>query len=109
MDRKTKGQMFALRLRFALCVLLVTLAPYAFLRYALCPMRHSDLAGPKLIERCRQVRQDFKVLYMSGYTDEAVVHHGVREGEMEFIQKPFSLESLARKIREVLDKVRGLY
>ncbi len=62
------------------------------------------MGGPEFIERLRQVRQDFKALYMSGYTDEAVVYHGVREGEMEFIQKPFTLEGLARKVREVLDK-----
>lgn len=58
--------------------------------------------------RLQQVRQDFKVLYMSGYTNEAVVHHGVREREMAFIQKPFTLEGLARKVREVLEKVPGL-
>ena len=57
-----------------------------------------------MIERLRQVRQDFRVLYMSGYTDESVVSHGVQEGEMEFIQKPFGVEELARKVREVLDK-----
>jgi two-component system, cell cycle sensor histidine kinase and response regulator CckA len=62
------------------------------------------MGGPEFIERLRQIRQDFKALYMSGYTDEAVVYHGVREGEMEFIQKPFTLEGLARKVREVLDK-----
>jgi len=43
------------------------------------------------------------VLYMSGYTDDAIVHHGVMEAEMAFIQKPFSPESLARKVREVMD------
>ena len=62
------------------------------------------MGGPELIERLRQVRQDFRVLYMSGYTDESVVSHGVQEGEMEFIQKPFRVEELARKVREVLDK-----
>jgi CheY-like chemotaxis protein len=63
------------------------------------------MSGPEFIDRLQQVRQDFKVLYMSGYTDEAVVHHGVREREMDFIQKPFSLEALSRKVRDVLDKV----
>jgi two-component system cell cycle sensor histidine kinase/response regulator CckA len=62
------------------------------------------MGGPELIKRLRQVRQDFRVLYMSGYTDESVVTHGIREGEMEFIQKPFSLEELSRKVREVLDR-----
>jgi len=63
-----------------------------------------QLSGRQLVEQIRQVRQDFKVLYMSGYADNAIVHHGVLEKGMNFIQKPFTLEGLARKIREVLDK-----
>ena len=62
------------------------------------------MSGPELVERLRQVRQDFKVLYMSGYTDESVIYHGVQDGETNFIQKPFTVERLARKVREVLDK-----
>ncbi|MEW6364583.1 MAG: GAF domain-containing protein [Acidobacteriota bacterium] len=62
------------------------------------------MSGPDLVDRLRHIRQDFKVLYMSGYADEAVVYHGVREGEMSFIQKPFSLESLSRRVRDVLDR-----
>ncbi len=62
------------------------------------------MSGPEFIKRMRQIRQDFKALYMSGYTDEAVVYHGVTQGDMEFIQKPFTLEGLARKVREVLDR-----
>jgi hypothetical protein len=41
---------------------------------------------------------------MSGYTDNTIVHHGVLEEGIEFIQKPFTVEGLARKVREVLDK-----
>ncbi len=63
-----------------------------------------QLSGRQLVEQISQVRQDFKVLYMSGYADNAIVHHGVLEKGMNFIQKPFTLEGLARKIREVLDK-----
>ena len=44
-----------------------------------------------------------KVLYMSGYTDDAIVHHGVLEKGTAFIGKPFSIDALARKLREVLD------
>ena len=65
------------------------------------------MSGPEFIERMRQIRQDFNTLYMSGYTDQAVVHHGVTRGDMEFIQKPFTYEMLSRKVREVLDKTRG--
>jgi two-component system cell cycle sensor histidine kinase/response regulator CckA len=61
------------------------------------------MGGPELIQRLGQVRKDFKVIYMSGYTDEAVVYHGVQKGEMEFLQKPFTLERLSKKVREVLD------
>jgi CheY-like chemotaxis protein len=62
------------------------------------------LSGRQLIETLKQMRQDFKVLYMSGYTDNAIVHHGVLEKGMNFIQKPFTYDGLARKVREVLDK-----
>ncbi len=60
--------------------------------------------GPQVIERLRQVRKDFKVLYMTGYTDEAIVQHGVVDKTINLIHKPFSIEKLARKVREVLDK-----
>lgn len=58
--------------------------------------------APQLIERLRKVRQDFKVLYMSGYTDNAIIAQGVLDLSVNFIQKPFALNGLAQKIREVL-------
>jgi signal transduction histidine kinase/CheY-like chemotaxis protein/HAMP domain-containing protein len=63
-----------------------------------------DLSGRQLIDNLKQVWRDFKVLYMSGYTDNAIVHHGVLEKGVNYLQKPFTFEGLARKMREVLDK-----
>ena len=62
------------------------------------------MGGPELIERLWQVRQDFKVLYMSGYTDNAIVSEGLLDKEANFIKKPFTMDGLAKKVREVLDK-----
>jgi len=44
-----------------------------------------------------------KVIYMSGYTDDTILRHGVLRPEIEFLQKPISSEALKRKVREVLD------
>jgi two-component system cell cycle sensor histidine kinase/response regulator CckA len=63
-----------------------------------------EMSGVQLVDRCWQIRQDFKVLYMSGYTDNAIVHHGVLAEGVNYIQKPFTVDALARKVREVLDK-----
>jgi DNA-binding response OmpR family regulator len=60
--------------------------------------------GPELIERLKQVRADFKVLYMTGYMDETVVYQGLMEEEVKLLHKPFTFEKLACKVREVLDK-----
>jgi FixJ family two-component response regulator len=61
------------------------------------------MSGRELSERLAAQRPGMRILYMSGYTDEAIVHHGVREGEAEFIAKPFTPDALARKVRGVLD------
>jgi PAS domain S-box-containing protein len=61
------------------------------------------LGGRVVAERVAGLKPGIKVLFMSGYTDDAVVRHGVLAAEMAFLQKPFSPSSLARKVRAVLD------
>jgi signal transduction histidine kinase/CheY-like chemotaxis protein len=61
------------------------------------------MSGRQIAERLSSLRTDMKVLYMSGYTDDAIVIHGVIESSMAFIQKPFSSETLLRKVRDVID------
>lgn len=58
--------------------------------------------GKQLVERLRRRKPHLRVLFMSGYTDNAIVHHGVLDADTPFIQKPFSLEELGKKLREVL-------
>jgi hypothetical protein len=48
------------------------------------------------------LRPELKTIYMSGYTDDAVLRHGIREVGATFLQKPFSLGTLARKVRDTL-------
>ena len=62
------------------------------------------MSGRQLVERLQKIHPEAKALYMSGYTNNVIVHHGVLEKGIDFIQKPFTLESLARKVREVIDK-----
>ena len=61
------------------------------------------MSGRELAERFTLKRPDVKILYMSGYTDDAVVRHGVLRPGTAYLQKPFTPETLGRKIREVLD------
>ncbi|MEA2714033.1 MAG: two-component system, cell cycle sensor histidine kinase and response regulator CckA [Gemmatimonadales bacterium] len=61
------------------------------------------MSGRELAERFTGHRSEMKVLYMSGYTDDAVVRHGVLRPGIAYLQKPFTPESLAHKVREVLD------
>ena len=62
------------------------------------------MSGRELAERAADIRPELKVLYMSGYTDNVVVHHGVKAHETQFLQKPFTPRLLALKVREVLDR-----
>ena len=63
-------------------------------------------SGPELFRRLRGVRPEIRVLYVSGYTDQAIVTRGILEAGAPFLQKPFSAAALARKVREVLDSGR---
>jgi signal transduction histidine kinase len=62
-----------------------------------------EMSGPELRQRLKSLRPRTRVLYMSGYTDEALGRHGVLEPGTFLLQKPFSIDALSQKVREVLD------
>ncbi|MGH9872238.1 MAG: PAS domain S-box protein [Pyrinomonadaceae bacterium] len=64
-------------------------------------------SGKEVAERLRAIHPETRVLFMSGYTDQAIVHHGIVDSDIAFIQKPFSERALAQKIRDVLDSANG--
>ena len=61
------------------------------------------MSGPELARRLVALRPDMRVLCMSGHIDDSIVRHGVGEAEIAYLQKPITLDSLARKVRDVLD------
>jgi len=62
-----------------------------------------QMNGMDLFKRLCHMRPDLKVLFMSGYTSNVIGHHGVLDKGLNFIQKPFSIQTLAEKVRNVLD------
>jgi two-component system cell cycle sensor histidine kinase/response regulator CckA len=61
------------------------------------------MSGRQVAEAIMKVRPEIKLLYVSGYMDDAVIRHGVQASGAAFLQKPFTQTALALKVREVLD------
>ena len=61
------------------------------------------VSGRQLADQLVRLRPEIKVLYASGYTDDAILHHGILEPGIAYLQKPFTRDALARTVREVLD------
>ena len=66
-----------------------------------------DRSGPSLASQLTSQYPGMRVLYMSGYTDDTIVRHGLLQGGAAFLQKPFAPDRLARKVRQVLDAADG--
>ena len=66
-----------------------------------------EMSGPELVKRIAGHCPRVRLLYISGYTDEAILHHRIQESGLPFLQKPFLPESLALKVREALDANAG--
>jgi two-component system cell cycle sensor histidine kinase/response regulator CckA len=61
------------------------------------------MGGRQLTERLKTLHPEMRVLFVSGYTDDAVVRHGILQAQVQFLQKPFTVDALIRKVRAVLD------
>jgi len=62
-----------------------------------------NMNGSELAEKISECHPGVRVLYMSGYTDDVIVRHGMLKADTHFIGKPFNSAALKRKVREVLD------
>jgi DNA-binding NtrC family response regulator len=66
-----------------------------------------NMSGPALAKRLSGARPEMRVLFMSGYTDDSIVRHGVLDSGVAYLQKPMTPATLAKKVREVLDERPG--
>jgi two-component system cell cycle sensor histidine kinase/response regulator CckA len=64
------------------------------------------MSGPQLANRLTSIRPEIAVLFMSGYTDDSVVRHGVLESQIAYLQKPITSDTLTSKVRMVLDGLK---
>jgi CheY-like chemotaxis protein len=62
-----------------------------------------EMSGPELVGRLAPLRPQMKIIYMSGYTADAIDHQGMLDEGIEFLAKPIGVDTLVRKLREVLD------
>ena len=60
------------------------------------------MSGSVLVSKLENARPGIKALYISGYTDDAIVRHGIRDSNIAFLEKPFSVYQITTKVREVL-------
>jgi FixJ family two-component response regulator len=63
-----------------------------------------EMSGKDLAEEMTGIRPNTRIMFMSGYTDDIIAHRGILDKGVHFIQKPFTPDSFARKVREVLDE-----
>jgi DNA-binding NtrC family response regulator len=68
----------------------------------ICDVVMPGMSGPQVVEQLRAINPAIRVILISGYTDNVVVRHGILEGEYDFLEKPFSTDHLASKIRGAL-------
>ena len=61
-----------------------------------------EMTGRDLVDRLKPLRPDTRVLFMSGYTDNVILHQGELPAGVSYLQKPFTPEALAQKVREIL-------
>jgi PAS domain S-box-containing protein len=65
------------------------------------------MSGRQVADRLRTIRPEIKVLFMSGYTDDAIHQHGILDSGVAYLQKPFTPASLTRKVREIIERKNG--